>query len=503
MRRPASTPRWSIGCARLPRRRAARAGQSHGAAAHAAARVVARRAREGVRQFLLRRHDGVLGLGRHDERGHHRHRSAVRLLRRGRGRRGLAQAWARSRRHRVRARQPRPSRSRRRREAVAGALRRARAADGRRLGPARARQPAVEAAPRHRDHRRSEAHARRHDADDVPHAGPHERHGVDADSAARRRRAATSAALWGGTLFNFGPDAARFRAYAESAAKFRDARGGGRRRRAAVESHRLRRHEAEAAGARGARGGCAASVRRRRANRCAAISRSRTNARKPRSRACSNSKKSTTRRAFMRVRLSAESSVGLIASGAALAQQQPDLGLGPSRCADKPYTFDTAEQHGIRVSVVVRGLAHPFSLAFLPNGDALVTERSGGLAPRAQRRERQGRGGDARGAADRRHAGELRAAHERLARPRVASEVRRELARLLHLQQARRGDPGLEPARPPPVRHHGAARQARRHVVDERRKRSSPANGRRAPAARASRSATTACSTCRRARRSA
>jgi metallo-beta-lactamase class B len=29
-------------------------------------------------------------------------------------------------------------------------------------------------------------------------------------------------ALWGGTLFNFGPDAARFRAYAESAARFRD-----------------------------------------------------------------------------------------------------------------------------------------------------------------------------------------------------------------------------------------------------------------------------------------
>lgn len=29
-------------------------------------------------------------------------------------------------------------------------------------------------------------------------------------------------ALWGGTLFNFGPDAARFRAYAESAAKFRE-----------------------------------------------------------------------------------------------------------------------------------------------------------------------------------------------------------------------------------------------------------------------------------------
>jgi metallo-beta-lactamase class B len=30
------------------------------------------------------------------------------------------------------------------------------------------------------------------------------------------------AALWGGTLFNFGPDPARFAAYAESAARFRE-----------------------------------------------------------------------------------------------------------------------------------------------------------------------------------------------------------------------------------------------------------------------------------------
>jgi metallo-beta-lactamase class B len=30
------------------------------------------------------------------------------------------------------------------------------------------------------------------------------------------------AALWGGTLFNFGPDAVRFAAYAESAARFRE-----------------------------------------------------------------------------------------------------------------------------------------------------------------------------------------------------------------------------------------------------------------------------------------
>jgi glucose/arabinose dehydrogenase len=66
-------------------------------------------------------------------------------------------------------------------------------------------------------------------------------------------------------------------------------------------------------------------------------------------------------------------------AGAAYAQQQPDLGPRPVKVADTPYTFDTAEQHGIKVSVVVRGLAHPFSFAFLPNGDALVAERSGGL----------------------------------------------------------------------------------------------------------------------------
>jgi glucose/arabinose dehydrogenase len=64
---------------------------------------------------------------------------------------------------------------------------------------------------------------------------------------------------------------------------------------------------------------------------------------------------------------------------AAAHAQQADLGPRPVTVANTPYTFDTAEQHGIRVSVVVRGLAHPFSLAFLPNGDALVAERSGNL----------------------------------------------------------------------------------------------------------------------------
>ena len=78
---------------------------------------------------------------------------------------------------------------------------------------------------------------------------------------------------------------------------------------------------------------------------------------------------------------------------AANSQQQPDLGVAPVKLAATPYVFDTAEQHGIRVSVVLRGLAHPFSFAFLPNGDALVAERSGAL--RLVRNAASGKGGAA------------------------------------------------------------------------------------------------------------
>jgi glucose/arabinose dehydrogenase len=44
-----------------------------------------------------------------------------------------------------------------------------------------------------------------------------------------------------------------------------------------------------------------------------------------------------------------------------------------------PQTFETAVQK-IRVSVVAGGLANPWSLAFLPNGDMLVTERAGRIS---------------------------------------------------------------------------------------------------------------------------
>jgi aldose sugar dehydrogenase len=44
-----------------------------------------------------------------------------------------------------------------------------------------------------------------------------------------------------------------------------------------------------------------------------------------------------------------------------------------------PWVFDSAEQHKIRVTVVAKGLSHPWSFAFLPDGNILVTERPGRL----------------------------------------------------------------------------------------------------------------------------
>ena len=46
---------------------------------------------------------------------------------------------------------------------------------------------------------------------------------------------------------------------------------------------------------------------------------------------------------------------------------------------DGPWVFDTSEQHKVRVSVVTKGLSHPWAIAFLPDGAMLVTERPGRL----------------------------------------------------------------------------------------------------------------------------
>src|SRR5262245_35487635 len=46
---------------------------------------------------------------------------------------------------------------------------------------------------------------------------------------------------------------------------------------------------------------------------------------------------------------------------------------------DGPWIYSTFEQREIKVSVVARGLSHPWSLAFLPDGGILITERAGRL----------------------------------------------------------------------------------------------------------------------------
>jgi glucose/arabinose dehydrogenase len=59
--------------------------------------------------------------------------------------------------------------------------------------------------------------------------------------------------------------------------------------------------------------------------------------------------------------------------------QQPEIGVPVPPLGAGPFVIDTAEQHKIRVTVVTRGLSHPWAIAFLPDGNMLVTERPGRL----------------------------------------------------------------------------------------------------------------------------
>ncbi|MDP6582513.1 MAG: PQQ-dependent sugar dehydrogenase [Vicinamibacterales bacterium] len=68
----------------------------------------------------------------------------------------------------------------------------------------------------------------------------------------------------------------------------------------------------------------------------------------------------------------------LVLGGVTTAVAQP-AGLPPRPLPDGPRIFETAEQPEIRLVVIARGLSHPWGLAFLPNGDLLVTERTGQL----------------------------------------------------------------------------------------------------------------------------
>ena len=53
---------------------------------------------------------------------------------------------------------------------------------------------------------------------------------------------------------------------------------------------------------------------------------------------------------------------------------------GANTLGDGPWTYTTSERATrIKVSVVTKGLSHPWSMVWLPNGDMLITERAGQL----------------------------------------------------------------------------------------------------------------------------
>ena len=72
--------------------------------------------------------------------------------------------------------------------------------------------------------------------------------------------------------------------------------------------------------------------------------------------------------------LAAQQSVPMNANGIPVAPR----GIEVAPLPEGPFEYATAEGQDIRVVVVARGLATPWSLAFLPDGAMLVTERNAG-----------------------------------------------------------------------------------------------------------------------------
>jgi glucose/arabinose dehydrogenase len=72
--------------------------------------------------------------------------------------------------------------------------------------------------------------------------------------------------------------------------------------------------------------------------------------------------------------------LALATATTAFAQQAPPpIGIAPVMLTEPSYTFDTAEQHQLKISVLAKGLPRTFAIDFLPNGDLLLQERGGEL----------------------------------------------------------------------------------------------------------------------------
>ncbi|MGI9258152.1 MAG: PQQ-dependent sugar dehydrogenase [Gammaproteobacteria bacterium] len=70
-------------------------------------------------------------------------------------------------------------------------------------------------------------------------------------------------------------------------------------------------------------------------------------------------------------------SLALFFTRAGYTQDNP--GLPQVELPRQPFVINTHKINEVRVVPVVRGLSHPWSLAFLPDGDMLITERTGTL----------------------------------------------------------------------------------------------------------------------------
>ena len=90
---------------------------------------------------------------------------------------------------------------------------------------------------------------------------------------------------------------------------------------------------------------------------------------------------------FALIQITAAATLALSAGTAAAQHDVPfnnGIPVAPEGLADQPlgegpWVYKTGEDMDIRVSVVTKELEYPFSLAFLPNGDMLVTTRGGEL----------------------------------------------------------------------------------------------------------------------------